>query len=124
MLGSDETVRHEEVNGNVMVPVVVVLSVNVLSEFAVHVPVAWRDPVTGTVAQPISSNDTSMSPDNCRHEEVTFQVPTTLPPQGVTLEQAAGWLPPLPGDPPFPLELPPLAAPPLPELELELPLQP
>ena len=107
VLGSDETVRHEAANGNVMEPVVVVLSVNVPPELAVHVPVVWRDPVTGTVAQPISSSDTSMSPDNARHDDVTFQVPTTLPPQGVTLEQVAP-PPPLPPE----LELPPDPDPP------------
>jgi len=94
-----------------MDPVVVVLSVYDPSVLAVHVPVVWRIPVTGTVGQPTPTKVTSMSPDIVRHEEVTFQVPTTLPPQGDTLEQAAGWLPPPLPFPPF--EPPPLLAPPL-----------
>lgn len=121
VLGSDETVRHEAANGNVMEPFVVVLSVNEPPELAVHVPVVLSDPVTGTVAQPISSKDTSMSPVNSRHDDVTFQVPTTLPPQGgVTLEQDVPPPAPLPPEPETPPEL---APPPAPELVL-LPLHP
>jgi hypothetical protein len=57
----------------------------------------------------------SMSPDNFRHEDVTFQVPTTSPPQGDPAGQLLGWLllppePPLVEDPPLPE--PPLAFPP------------
>ncbi len=55
---------------------------------------------------------TSMSPFNCRHEVVTFQVPTTLPPQGLTLVQLvappAAVAPPLPVAPPAPVAPPKL----------------
>ena len=78
-----------------------------------------------------------MSPDKARHDEVTFQVPTRLPPQeeplGQLLVLVAPPLPPLAGEPPLPV-LPPLPVvppeppplpivPPEPELELE-PVQP
>ena len=71
---------------------------------AIHVPVTCRDPVTGTVLQPKLANETSMSPDKARQDDVTFQVPTTLPPQAVPLGQDA--------PPPVPLELPPVPTPP------------
>jgi hypothetical protein len=126
--GVEEITRHEGSNVNVSVPVVVVLSEYVPSELAVHVPVTSRDPVTGADEQSMPINDTSSSPVTFRHDDVTFQVPTTLPLQGVTFGQSTGWLlpplpalPPLPGDPPFafepPLELPPVP-PALPPLEL------
>src|ERR1039457_2978401 len=70
----------------------------------------------------------SRFPLTVRHDDVTFQAPTTSPPHGVTLvapEQDAPPLPPVPVAPPlaelppvplFPplLELPPVPAPPLP----------
>src|SRR5690242_4767083 len=53
-----------------------------------------------------------MSPDKVRHEDVTFQVPTTLPPQGETLGQLMP-LPPVLVDPPVLVEPPVLVAPPV-----------
>ena len=108
---TDETVRHALLNGNLMEPFVTVLSAYVPSELAVHVPVTSRDPVIGTELHPIPRIDTSMFPDKVRHDDVTFQVPTTLPPQEVPLGHWTGWvvlpeLPPLAGDPPLP-EAPP-----------------
>jgi hypothetical protein len=49
---TDETIRHEAANGNLMEPVVVVLSVYVPLVLAVHVPITCMDPVTGTDGQP------------------------------------------------------------------------
>lgn len=65
-----------------------------------------------------------MSPDKVRHDDVTFQVPTTLPPQEVPLGHWTTWvvlpeLPPLPGEPPLPGAPPDLLAP-----ELLLPPEP
>jgi hypothetical protein len=57
-----------------------------------------------------------MSPDKVRHDDVTLQVPTTLPPQGVPLGQfVPPVLPPLAEElllPPFPPEFPPELLPP------------
>ena len=78
-------------------PDVVVSSEYVPSALAVHVPVTWRDPVTGADGQPAPTSDRSSAPATFRHDDVTVQVPTTLPPQGVTLEQDAP--PPLPPGP-------------------------
>lgn len=50
--GVDDRVRHEGASVNSSLPVVVVPSRYVPSEFAVHVPVTWRDPVTGADGQP------------------------------------------------------------------------
>jgi hypothetical protein len=66
---------------------------------------------------------------NVTHDELTFQVPTTLPPQAVTLGQDAP--PPVPLEvPPVPVELPPapvvppvLELPPVPDEPIELELQ-
>ena len=116
--GTDEIVRHLAANGNVTVPVVVVWSVYEAPAVAVNAPVIWRLPVAGTVAHPRPASDTSNSPDTCRHDDdVTFQVPSTLPPQGDTLVQFCVLegcvLPPVPLLPvPPPLE---------PPLEVELP---
>ena len=104
---TDETVRHCVVNGNVMEPVVVVLSSYVPLALAVHVPVTFMVPTIGTDGQPIPRSDASMLPDRLRHADVTFQVPTTSPPQDDPLGQSAGALV-LP-------ELPPLPVPPPPE---------
>ena len=97
--GTDEIVMQELSSGNVMDPVVVVLSAYVPSDLAVQVPVTLRDPVTGTVWQPMPTENTFMLPDKLRHDPVTFQVPTKSPPQGDTLVQLVAppdWLPPLP----------------------------
>jgi hypothetical protein len=50
--GVDETTRHEEDNGKVIEPVVIVLSEYVPSALAVHVPVTFSDPVAGTFGHP------------------------------------------------------------------------
>src|SRR6187399_2354011 len=58
-----------------------------------------------------------MSPDSFRHEDATFQVPTTLPPQAETFGQLIALLDPAPPPAPVaPLEpdVPPLGLPPLP----------
>ena len=81
---TDDTDRQVGASGNVVEPVVVVLSVYDPSPFAVHVPVTCREPVTGTVVHPRLARETSMSPVSVRHDEVTLQVPSTEPPQGVT----------------------------------------
>jgi hypothetical protein len=118
-----EIVKHEAPTVTCSVPVVIVPSVYVPSELAVHVPVTDSEPVTDTVEQPTPSVVTSTVPPRARHEDITLHVPTTLPPQAVTFEQAP---PPPPPDPPAelppvptvpPLELPP--APDWPELVLE-----
>jgi hypothetical protein len=98
-------------------PVVVVLSEYVPSELAVHVPVTCKEPVTGALAQPAPTSVRSRLPLTWRHDDVTFQVPTTLPPQLVTLEHDA------PAPPaPTPFELPPVPdTPVLPGLVPELP---
>src|SRR5450432_1202291 len=92
--------RHEGANVNCSSPVVVVLSEYVPSALAVHVPVTCKEPVTGAVAQPAPTSIRSRLPLTLRHDDVTFQVPTTLPPQAVTLEQDAA-APPAP-EPPAP----------------------
>jgi hypothetical protein len=114
---TDETDRHAGANGNVIEPVVMVASVYVPSLLAVQVPVTCKDPDTGTVLHPRLAKVTSMSPDRFRHDDVTVQVPTTDPPQGVAPGQleppAAPEVPPValdppePGDPPEPPARPP-----------------
>src|SRR5580698_76649 len=105
LTGVDEMTKQAGAKASRSVPVVVVASVYVPSALAVQVPVTWRDPLTGAEGQPAPTNVRSRSPVTWRHDEVTFQAPTRLPPQAVTLEQ----------DPPCvpPPELPP-AAPPVP----------
>src|SRR5450432_3879700 len=101
--------RQEGAKVNCSSPVVVVLSEYVPSALAVHVPVTCKDPVTGAVAQPAPINIIFRFPLTLRQDAMTFQVPTTLPPQPVTFEQDAP-------APPVPLELPPV--PNAPALEL------
>jgi hypothetical protein len=129
-MSTDETDRQSGASGHVKEPVVVVASVYVPSDLAVHVPVTWRDPVTGTVGQPRLDNVMSMSPDKVRHEDVTVQVPTTSPPQDSPLGQLLvapplPLLPPVAREPPLPV-LPPVAREPplavLPPVALEPPL--
>src|SRR6188768_865804 len=125
---TDEIARQDFASGKVALPVVFVLSVKVPSALATKVPVVVSEPTTGTVGQPRLAKDTSMSPDIFRHDDVTFQAPTTLPPHGVTLVQLAVGPPPPPlGRPPVllapPLELPPVEAVPAPPGESSLMLQ-
>jgi hypothetical protein len=108
-------------------PVVVVPSVYVLLAVAVHVPVTSSEPVSVTFLQLVGSRPASemsrLLLESARHDELTVQVPTTLPPQAATLVQDPELppvaLPPEPFDPPLwplppePVE-PPLCAPPEP----------
>ena len=121
--GVDEITRQEAFNVKFSTPVVVVLSVYVPSELAVHVPVTSRDPLIGTDPQAIPISETFNCPVTLRQDEVAFQVPTMSPPQAETLVHAdvlacseAPPLPelaPTPGDPPLPVAPPPVF-PPLP----------
>src|SRR6478609_1791617 len=83
--GADEMIRHEGESANCSSPVVVVSSEYVPSALAVNVPLTSREPVTAVVGQPAPTNARSSSPVTFRHDDVTDQVPTTLPPQGVAL---------------------------------------
>jgi hypothetical protein len=97
--------RHEGANVNCSSPEVVVLSKYVPSALAVNVPVTCRDPVTGAVGHPAPNDAKSRLPVTFRHDDVTVQVPTTMPPQGVTLGQDPP-APPLPDFAPVPDEPP------------------
>src|SRR5262245_59553282 len=57
------------------------------------------------MVQPRPKPPMSTLPETLRHEEATFHVPTTLPPQGATFEQADVELPP---EPPLVLPVPPV----------------
>ena len=94
--GVDEMTRQTGASVNCSSPVVVVSSEYVPSALAVNVPVTCSDPVTGADGQPAPTSDRSRSPLTFRHDDVTVQVPTTLPPQAVTLGQDAPPPPPLP----------------------------
>jgi hypothetical protein len=100
---TDDTDRQAGESGNVIVPVVTVLSVYVVSPFAVHVPVTCSEPVTGTVGHPRLASTTSMSPATVKQDEVTLQVPRTDPPQVEPPGQFWGAaVPPVPVAPPVP----------------------
>ena len=105
--------RHVAGNWICTSPVVVVWSEYDPSVLAVHVPVTWRDPpVTVEDLQSIPRADMSSVPASVRQVDCTLQVPTTLPPQGVTLVQA-GAVPPVLELPPVAELLPPVALPPV-----------
>jgi hypothetical protein len=98
---------------------VAVASVYAPPDLAVHFPVTCKDAVTVPLVQAkpaflLGSN----GPDVVRHDEVTFQVPSTSPPQGVTLVHEPP-APPLPVLPPLAVD-PPLAV--LPPLAVDPPL--
>jgi hypothetical protein len=83
------------------------------SALPVHDPVTLREPVIPTFLQLVGSrpaNEISRFPLSFRHDDVTFQAPTTLPAQAVTFGQDAP--PPVPVVPPVPaaplLEVPPV----------------
>src|SRR5947207_2635512 len=104
-----ESIRQPLGSWSVSVPVVVVPSVYVPSDFAVQVPVTWRDPLIDTFWQVAGERPAAVVSRllllMSRQEELTFQVPTTLPPQAETFVHA--WeLPPEPLEPPL-CELPP-----------------
>src|SRR3982751_6825832 len=72
------------------VPIVVVPSMYVPSALPVHDPLTLREPVISPLLQRGGSrpaNEMSSFPPSARQDEVTFHVPTTLPPQAVTLGQ-------------------------------------
>ena len=114
-----DIIRHAGASVSCSWPVVIVSSVYVPSAFALNFPVTWRVPVTGAVIQPMPKLFRSACPEMFRHADATVQVPTTLPPQPVTLEHDAP--PPVPAvlePPPVPtepavLEFPPVPVPPL-----------
>jgi hypothetical protein len=114
----EEITRHDGAKVKCSSPVVIVLSVYVPSALAVQLPVTCSEPTTGAVGHPAPTNDKSRLPLILRHDEVTFQVPTKLPPQAVTFEQVAPIPPPpkltfAPACSPLPALLTP-DAPPLP----------
>ena len=113
--GADEMTRHEGASVNCSSPDVIVSSEYVPLALAVNVPVTWRDPVTGAIGQLAPATVRSSAPATLRQEDVTVQVPTTSPAQGVTLGQDA---PPAPPPPPGPVAPAPPAPgdPPVPEL--------
>jgi hypothetical protein len=84
-----ESIRHEGASANCSVPVVVVISEYVPSALAVHEPLTVSDPVAGAGGQLSPASVRSCSPVTFKHDDVTFQVPTTLPPQGATFEHEA-----------------------------------
>jgi hypothetical protein len=93
----------------VMLPVVVVPSVYVPLALAVQVPLTLREPESVTFVQAEGSSPAlEMSRfvlRKSRHDELTFQVPTTSPPQAVIPGQVGAPPPPVPA---VPLELPPV----------------
>lgn len=91
---------------NCSVPVVSVSSVYVPSLAAVQLPLTWSDPVISADVQPAPTTEGSSVPLTVRHDDVTVQVPTKLPPQAVTFEHEAPE-PPLPEAPPAPIAPPP-----------------
>jgi len=103
------------------------------SDLAVNDPVTVSEPEIDTLVQERGSSPASemsrLLSLNVTHDELTFQVPTTLPPQAVTLGQDAP--PPVPLElPPVLVELPPvpvfppvLELPPVPDEPIELELQ-
>jgi hypothetical protein len=91
VIGVDDSTRHEEFSVNCSCPVVVVPSVYVPSALAVQVPVTWSDPVTGADEHPDANPkfDKSSIPETLRHDDATFQLATTFPPQVPALEHDA-----------------------------------
>jgi len=105
-----ERTKHPATMSRRGVPVVVVPSTYVPLALAVKVPVTLKDPEIPTLVQVRGSRpsqDGSTLPFTVRHEDITFQVPTTLPPQAVTSAHDPPVPPPAPVVPP-PLELPPV----------------
>jgi hypothetical protein len=106
-----ESIKHPDSSRTVAVPVVVVPSVYVPLAFAVHDPLTFSEPAIEALLQVRGSrptNEMSRAPLSVTHDDVTFQVPTTLPPQAVPLGQDGPPAPPLPvlEEPPVPVELP------------------
>jgi hypothetical protein len=95
-----EIIKHPAGRSNWTLPVVVVPSVYVPFELAVHVPLTVREPLAVTFLQLRGSRPASeMSTfelDTVRHDDITVQVPTTLPPQADPLAEHAADVPPVP----------------------------
>src|SRR5262249_36965452 len=101
-----ESIRHPASSWIWTVPVVVVPSVYVPLALAVHVPLTSSEPEIVTFMHVRGSRPTSemsRAPLSVRHDDATFQVPTTLPPQADTFVH---------DDPPVPV-LPPPEVPPV-----------
>jgi len=106
-----ESIKHPASSWTVAVPVVVVPSVYVPFAFAVHVPVTVSEPEIDALLQVRGSRPTSemsRAPLIARHDDITFQVPTTLPPHGDPFGQDGPPVPAVPVVPAVPLPvLPP-----------------
>jgi hypothetical protein len=126
VVGVDEMIKHEGSNANASVPEVVVPSENVPSDLMVSIPDTCKDPLMGADAHPAPTFEGLSSPPTFRHDDITVQAPTMLPPQAVTLEQAGPPAAPVPELPPVPTIPPVPEVPPAPELPpmLELPAVP
>jgi hypothetical protein len=107
-----ERIKHPASSWTVALPVVVVPSVYVPFAFAVHVPLTLIEPEIDALLQVRGSRPTSemsRAPLKFRQDDVTFQVPTTLPPHGAPFGQDGPPVPAVPVDPAVPLlELPPV----------------
>jgi hypothetical protein len=98
VVGVEEMVKHDLSSENRASPVVTVSSVMVPSALDVNTPLTLREPVMAGLGHWAPNIDGSSVPVRFRHDDLTVQVPTTLPPHAVTLGQ----------DPPLPLpEAPP-----------------
>jgi hypothetical protein len=105
--------KHPDGSSACVVPDVVVLSVYVPSALAVHVPLTVTVPVSFTFMHIAGSSPAAEMSRfvalKVKHDELTFHVPTTLPPQAATFEHAdPPPVPVLPDAPAPPLELPPV----------------
>src|SRR5688572_1629 len=117
-----DTFKHSGPRPSKISPVVCVVSVRISSLSAaglsanVQLPVTSRVPPAVASEQPMPSADRSAMPPTLRHESTANQLPTTSPPQPVTLSQEASGgsgrtLEPMPPPPEVSLALePPLAA--------------
>ena len=128
VMAVDERNRHAAGRVNCSLPLVVVLSVIPLA-VATQLPVTVSDPpvigaeVQGVAGIPMFSSERSSWPETLKHDVVSFQVPTMLPPQAVTFGEAVQDAPPLEPDEPPELDDP--LAPDCPELDPPLdPLDP
>src|SRR5450432_2927337 len=95
-----DTFRHSAAKVMVSWPVVMVWSVKVPLALAIQLPLTWMDPVSAALTHPRLIPSMFLSPETVRQEGVTFQLPTTLPPQGVTLAPLLQE-PPVLGEPPL-----------------------
>jgi hypothetical protein len=108
-----DSIKQPASSKTVALPVVVVPSVYVPLEFAVHVPFTWSEPEIDATLQVRGSRPTSevsSAPLSDTHDDVTFQVPTTLPPHGVPFGHNGAPVPAVPPPlvPAAPVRLPPL----------------